>query len=112
MIMQNEELFDSSSSIFDILPDTESNSETDSLIGSPYLVRGEIESHQGSDGSAVTPIDNSSCYTVIVDQREVIEEMQRIEGYTISILYMLYIGLALVLGIIIVKMIYHFTKFN
>lgn len=102
--MQNEELFDTSSEILDFLSDTAADTEVDPVAAD--------DPAQGSDESAVTPVDTSSVYTVVTDNRDIIEEMQRIEGYTISILYMLYIALAFFISVVIVKMIYHFSKFN
>ena len=109
--MQNDELFEENSSLLDSITDSELDTQIDSIIeDSSFLVRDD--SQTGSDENAVTPLDDSSHVCIISDNRDVIEEMQRIEGYTISILYMLYIGLALFISVVIVKMIYHFTKFN
>ena len=91
--MSNEELFDTSSEVFDSLSDTAADTEADPVAAE--------DPEQGSDESAVTPFDSSSFASVVFDQRAVIEEMQRIEGYTLSILYTLYIALGLFFSVII-----------
>lgn len=106
MRMDNESVFDSyaedSSYLPDTAPDTESNSVSDSdsesLDSTVFLDR--VDSEQGSE--SIMQDTNS----------DVIYEIQRLEGYTVSILYTLYIAIGLFFGVVIVKMIYHFTKFD
>lgn len=112
--MSNEELFDTSSEVLDSIPDSSSDPEDNSLssVNDEGSAAFPTDSEQGSDESAVIPVDTSSVVAVIVDQREVVEELQRIEGYNISILYTLYIGLGLFFSVVIIKFILHFTRFN
>ena len=106
MRMDNESVFDSyaedSSYLPDTAADTESNSVSDSDSESlaSTVILDRVDSEQGSE--SIMQDTNS----------DVIYEIQRLEGYTVSILYTLYIALGLFFGVVIVKMIYHFTKFD
>jgi hypothetical protein len=63
--------------------------------------------------SSSSDIDNSSFYAAVLQgQRDTITEIQRVQGYSVCILYCLYILIALLISRFIIKMIFHFTSYD
>ena len=100
--MNDESIFEEFVSVLDSIPDQEDSS----LISGA----GTDEEEQGSDEDAVTPVDSSAVYTVVVDQGEVVKELQRIEGVDTFILYTLFIGIGLFLTVVLLKMFWYFSR--
>ena len=125
METQNESILDSYAEDSSNLSDSSVSPESDS-VSDPSDVSvsfaGETsseDSEQGSetdstfDGSSLLVGEDSESYTVMdKTNSDIVYELQRIEGYEISILNMLYIAFGLFCSVVIVRMIYHFTKFD
>ena len=125
METQNESILDSYAEDSSNLSDSSVSPESDS-VSDPSDVSvsfaGETsseDSEQGSetdstfDGSSLLVGEDSESDTVMdKTNSDIVYELQRIEGYEISILNMLYIAFGLFCSVVIVRMIYHFTKFD
>lgn len=121
MTMDNESIIDSYAADSSSLSDSSVSPEIDSVVVIESFA-GETsseDSEQGSetdlifDGSSLLVGEDSESYTVMdKTNSDIVYELQRIEGYEISILNMLYISFGLFVSVVIVRMIYHFTKFD
>ena len=125
METQNESILDSyaedSSNLSDssVSPESDSVSDPSDVTVSFAGETSSEDSEQGSetdstfDGSSLLVGEDSESYTVMdKTNSDIVYELQRIEGYEISILNMLYIAFGLFCSVVIVRMIYHFTKFD
>lgn len=143
--MENESIFETSSSELDSIPDQALDLEADTIaeqgreessvpdseaeqgsvessfvdsfddFGSPVSVRGDdsyLSAVTSLDSFSVSNDDSSFYAAVIQGQQDIHDELQRVEGYSISILYSLYIIIALLIGGWFVKWITHFTNFD
>ena len=124
--MDDESIFELSSSEFDSIPDTADSSEADSLAAldsypaepeeqgsaissEPDSELDEFSSLSDSSFEAVTSVSSLS---VTMDNSEILYRMERLEGRQVSLLYTQYILISLLISGFIIKMIFHFTSFD
>lgn len=104
METQNESILDSYAEDSSNLSDSSVSPESDSVSEPSDVTLSFAGETFSEDLESYTVMDKTNS--------DIVYELQRIEGYEISILNMLYIAFGLFCSVVIVKFIYHFTKFD